>query len=177
METIEGCCELWLCNSLLLYREITVGVKIVFIGQEYFRDKAGFVEMLNPGDIVKQSSRLYLAMDTMYNGNAFFVPLRKSINLSIGRIGYPVPSSTRPNAGLDFRKALIVNCGMYSSCFTDIAISSSQMNKLVDDISIIEGLFTNYVKGYVKAVHKNRAHLDRLFKFSTLHNFHAELGL
>ena len=152
-------------------------VKIIFISQSYFEDNAGFAEMLNTGDVCKQSSRLYLAINTKFNCNSFYVPLRKSINLDMGRIGYYVPSSTRPEAGLDYRKALIVNDSRYVGSSASVAISSSQMTKITNDLPIIENSFIGYVKGYIKSFHKKREKIDRLYKFSTLHNFHVELGL
>lgn len=152
-------------------------VNIVFIKEQYFIDNASYVELLDPTDLVKQSSRCYLFISIYHNGNQFYVPLRQNIDLSIGGIGYPLPSSTRPNAGLDFRKALIVNDSNYIQSLPTITISSSQIGSLRANIATIESSFLNYVKGYVKSALKNRERVDRLYKFSTLHNFHAELGI
>jgi protein AbiQ len=149
----------------------------VFIKQGYFDKNKHFIEMLDPQDQAKQSSRCYLFVAIKHNGNNFYIPLRENINFSIGNIGYPIPSSTRPNAGLDFRKALIVNDPMYIQNLNQVSISSSQMKKISNDIGAIEKQFSRYVLGYVQAALKGREKIDRLYKFSTLHNFHLELGI
>jgi len=150
---------------------------IVFVKEQYFKDNAGFVELLDPGDLIKQSTRCYLFIGIQYAGNQFYVPIRKNIDFRIGNIGYPLPSSTRPNAGLDFRKTLIINDGSYIQPLSKVDISSSQMNKLSADIAKIEALFINYVEGYISAALKGREKIDRFYIFSTLHNFHNELGI
>ena len=71
---------------------------IVFIKEQYFQDHSAYIEMLDPNDLIKQSTRCYLFVNIQYLGNQFYVPLRKNIDLRIGNIGYPLPSSTRPNA-------------------------------------------------------------------------------
>lgn len=150
---------------------------IVFIRPNYFKHKSNYLEMLNPNNLAKQSSRFYLSIETMYNGCSFFVPLRRNIDLTIGCIGYPVPSSTKPHAGLDYRKALVINDDKYINHLETCGISSSQMNKMFIEKHMIERSFIKYVERYVKAARKNRENIDKLFKYSTLHNFHAELGL
>lgn len=150
---------------------------VVFIKEQYFTDNSSFVEMLDPNDLIKQSARCYLYIGIQYLGNKFYVPFRKNIDFRIGKIGYPLPSSTRPNAGLDFRKALIVNNDSYIQQLSTIDISSSQMNKLSSDINTIETSFIGYVNGYIKAALKRREKIDKLYRFSTLHNFHNALGI
>ncbi|MDR2168092.1 MAG: hypothetical protein LBE35_09635 [Clostridiales bacterium] len=149
----------------------------VFIKEEYFAKNRDFIEMLDPYDVKKQSSRCYLFVEIRHNGNNFFVPLRESVDFRIGNIGYPVQSSTRPNAGLDFRKTLIVNNSEYIQELEQVMISSSQMRKIVRDFAAIRRLFAHYISGYVRAALKGREKIDRLYKFSTLHNFHKELGV
>ncbi|MDR2599956.1 MAG: hypothetical protein LBC73_06735 [Oscillospiraceae bacterium] len=150
---------------------------IVFVKEQYFIDNSAFVEMLDPNDLIKQSTRCYIFISLKYKGNQFYIPLRQHIDLTIGNIGYSLPSSTRPNAGLDFRKALIINNDLYILPLTVVEIASSQMKKITNDIMTIEALFIKYVDGYVKTAVKKRENIDRLYKFSTLHNFHKELGI
>jgi len=150
---------------------------IVLITHEYFSDKENFVEMLDFGDRLKQSTRCYFSVATTYNGNSLFVPLRSVIDLSVGKMGYPLPSSSRPKAGLDFRKILIVNNVEHISILQHPNISSSQMTKLVGEVMRIESRAVDYVSGYVKSAKKRREKIDSKYRFSTLHNFHKELGI
>ena len=48
-----------------------MAAKIVFITESYFVKNAGFVEMLNMGDVVKQSTRLYLAINSNTTASLF----------------------------------------------------------------------------------------------------------
>jgi protein AbiQ len=149
----------------------------LLIPGKYFRDKRDFVEMLDSGDVNKQSSRSYLRVSAEHNGFVFFVPLRKKINFCDKRMGYSLPSETRADAGLDFRKALIVNENEYFLSPKQGRVSPLQTKKIESERARIEYLFFNYVNGYVKAARKKREKIDTLYKFSTLHNFHAELGV
>jgi len=149
----------------------------VFISKAYFSERQKFVEMLDVNNLEKQSTRFYLYINIEINGNSFYIPLRKHVDIRMGNIGYAVPSSTKPFAGLDFRKALIVNDKTYIEAPQHVNVASSQMKNILNNMPKIEKLFNQYVNGYCKAARKKRATLDRLYKFSTLHNFHEELGI
>jgi len=150
-------------------------VDIVFILAQYFIDNSDFVELLDTNNTQKQSSRFHLFINVNYNGNQFYIPLRS--NVKHGNSGFSVPSSTRSNAGLDYRKALIVNDSKYIQRPSIVKIPSSQINHIQSNITAIAKGFSSYVSGYIKSANKNREHLDSKYKFSTLHNFHKELGV
>ena len=136
------------------------------------------IEMLDPEDIIKNTQRKYIFLSVKYDGNTIFVPLRSVLpNLSNALIGFPVPSTERPNAGLDYRKALIINDLDYILMPTENTIPSSQQKILDANYETIEAQVIQYIKGYKKAALKNRHHKDCKFKFSTLHNFHKELNI
>ena len=85
---------------------------LCFIKESYFIDHAYFVKMLDSGNTNKQSQRTHLCLKFTYNSNTFYIPLRNNLGPEIrkyGRIGHSLPSPSRPNAGLDFRHALVIN--------------------------------------------------------------------
>lgn len=149
--------------------------RLALILPEYFATTANYIEMLDPGNVKKQSARLYLYVDMRHH--ACYVPLRKRIDLTIGNIGYPVPSSTKPQAGLDFRKVLIIDNPNYIKRLHRPDLSANQTKTMITEYVAIKTAFGRYVSGYIKAVNKGREGLDRLYKYSTLHNFHEALGL
>ena len=149
--------------------------EIVFILEQYFIDNSNFIELLDTNNIQKQSSRFHIFVSTSYKENQFFIPLRS--NIKHGSMGFSAPSSTRPNAGLDYRKALIVNDDKYIHRPNVVKIPSSQRNHIQANIVAINNGFSNYVNGYIKSANKKREHIDSKYKFSTLHNFHKELGI
>lgn len=148
----------------------------VFIKEEYFKEKSDFVEMLDPYDKQKQTSRHYLYISVKYKGNNILVPLRRNVGKN-RKMFYPVPSQTRPNAGLDYRKILIVNKPEYIEIPSVQRLAESQRKLISDNYDKIERAVIKYIDGYIKSANKNREYKDYEYIFSTLHNFHAELGI
>lgn len=152
---------------------------LCFIKESYFIEHAYFVKMLDSGNTNKQSQRTHLCLKFTYNSNTFYIPLRNNLGPEIrkyGRIGHSLPSPSRPNAGLDFRYALVINSLDYIEPQTIQKIPNSQYNKLQDDISDIEKEFKTYLMGFIKAIKKNRIHREPLFRESSLINFVSELN-
>lgn len=148
----------------------------VFIKEDFFKENSGFEEMLDPFDLEKQTARQYLYVNVKYNGNNILVPLRRNIGKS-PKLYYPVPSKTRPNAGLDYRKMLIVNNEDYIEIPSGQRLAESQTKIISDNYDTIEKAVIKYIDGYIKSANKNREHRDFDYSFSTLHNFHKELGI
>lgn len=148
----------------------------VFVKEKYFKENMSFVEMLDPYDLKKQTSRQYLYVTVKYMGNNILVPLRRNTGKNL-KIFYPVPSQTRPNAGLDYRKMLIVNNMEYIEIPSSQRLADSQKKIISDNYETIEKAVIKYIDGYIKSANKNREHKDFEYSFSTLHNFHAELGI
>lgn len=153
--------------------------KVVFVKEEYFNKNSILEEMLDPNDIVKQTKRQYLFLEIQYKDNNILIPLRSNLpsDRSIGDIGYPVPSGERPNAGLDFRKTLIVNELSYIEIPESPRIPRSQQQIIEQNYSAIKNKVIQYIEGYIRSALKNRQRRDKKYKFSTLHNFHDELGI
>lgn len=159
--------------------EVNMICNIVFIKGKFFENNLNFVEMLDPYDRKKQSERNYIYLNIKYDGNNIFVPLRSNVNTNTpyGKIGFPVPSDKRPKAGLDFRKILIINDSSYIEYQSEPKIPNSQRSIITDNYDKIETMVIKYIKGYIKSALKNREFRDKLYIFSTLHNFHKELKI
>lgn len=148
----------------------------VFIKEKYFKENKNFVEMLDPYDMQKQTSRQYLYIAVKYKENNILVPLRRNAGKNL-KMFYPVPSHSRPNAGLDYRKMLIVNNLGYIETPSSQRLADSQKKIINDNYDTIEKAVIRYIEGYIKSANKNREHKDYEYSFSTLHNFHTELGI
>lgn len=155
------------------------GYEIVLINEEYFLEHSDFVEMLDPNNIKKQTDRCYVFICFKYIGNNVLVPFRTHIpNIEkIGRVAYKLPSSKRPNAGLDYRKVLIVNDDRYISHQECIRLPKSQTSVIKNNYVKIESEVIKYIEGYIKSAKKGREYKDKKYKYSTLHNFHDELRI
>jgi len=93
------------------------------------------------------------------------------------KAGYPVPSGTRKNAGLDFRKLLIITDLKHVTIQNKVEIPAIQKNKIYEEFDKISARLNSYVQTYVKEVNRKRAKDNFLYKFSTLKNYHKELGI
>lgn len=153
--------------------------KCVFIYKRYFEENKHFIEMLDQDNSLKQANRKYIFLEFKYRGNNLLVPLRSVIpDISkLGQVGYRVSTEGKPNAGLDYRKVLIVNDESYIEEQEYIKIPKSQLKIIEKNYSSIEKQVIAYVDGYIKSVKKNRHLQDRKFCYSTLHNFHEDLKI
>ena len=151
-----------------------------FIKSEYFRKHEGFINMLDSGNISKQSRRTYLCVCVVIGNNNVYVPLRNNLGEPIrkfGKIGFSVPSQKRPNAGLDYRHSLIINDDSYIEYPKSIRLPNSQTSVINANYSVISQEINIYVHKYIKVAKKHREHKEPLFRCSSLMNFHSELGI
>lgn len=157
--------------------------QIVFIKEQFFIDYPNLKRILDLDDSKKRTHRKYLFLKFQYKGNNLLVPLRKNLNplKKIGKryveIGYPVPSTLYPDAGLDFRNIMIINDNSYLEFAIQPKIPSSQHKILNNDLDIISQKVYRYVDGYIKSAIKNRVDREYKYRFSTLCNFHIELKI
>lgn len=152
--------------------------KLCYIKEEYFAERKHFVKMLDTGNTLKQSKRTHLCVEIELDYNKYYVPLRNNLGDEVrkfGRIGHSIPSESRANAGLDYRYALIVNDDKYIELQLEKKIPNSQIKRIKADYEQIKNEFEIYVRGFAKAVKKNRNEKEPLFKESSLVNFISEI--
>ncbi|TCK98773.1 hypothetical protein EDC19_1208 [Natranaerovirga hydrolytica] len=152
---------------------------VVFVKEGYFRNNKNFIEMLDHNKPQKQSRRHYVFLQVQYKNNNILIPLRSKLrtNKGVGVIGFPVPSEKLPDAGLDYRKMLIINDTSYIEKPKHTRIPKSQQKILQNNYHKIKEEVTAYIKGYIKSALKNREKKDKKYIFSSLHNYHQELGI
>ena len=154
--------------------------KLCYIKEEYFKNNANFVKMLDTGNTNKQSKRTHLCVLIEMSGNNFYIPLRNNLGAEIrkyGRIGHAVPSEKRKNAGLDYRYTLIVNDESYIELQTKKKIPEAQYRRIKNDYEKIQYEFGIYLNGFIKAACKRRNEKEPLYRESSLVNFMRELGV
>lgn len=136
--------------------------------------------MLDPNDTAKQSRRTYICIKIAVDNNIFYLPLRNNLGNDIrkfGRIGHAVPSQKRPNAGIDYRYALVINNDIYLEQCSEMRIPNAQSRKILQDYTVIQNEFSTYLRGYKKTILKNRLQYEPLYRETSLINFNSELGL
>lgn len=155
-----------------------MNITLCFIKELYFKENAHFIKMLDTGNTVKQSHRTHLCVQVLISNNIFYLPLRNNLGDDVrkfGRIGHAIPSLTRPNAGIDYRYALLINDSNYIDVPSQQRIPNSQYQKIILDYPIIQKEFEQYLNGFLKAARKKRIDKEPLFRESCLVNFLKEL--
>ncbi len=152
----------------------------VYIRKEYFEQHPDYVKMLDEGNPDKQSHRTHIFINFEYNENNFYIPLRNNLGEPIrpfGKIGYPVPSLSRPNAGLDYRHMIIVNDEKYIEYPKELHIPRSQSRVIDDNYKTIKKEASEYISGFIRAAKKNRIQSEPKYRESSLINFVSELNV
>lgn len=131
-----------------------------------------------------REKRVYVCIKIEWEGNTFLLPLRRVLpdsilynkNQKFKQTYYRVPSSTKPKAGLDFRKIIIAN-DPSTYRIEEAKIASSQKKIIHDNFEEINNMAIAYIKGFIKAAKKNRQKREPLYNRSALNNFLSELGI
>lgn len=129
-------------------------------------DKTG--EQWEPG-----KTRGYGVVVIELNGLRFGIPLRSHINPRNKHCFI-----TKERKGLDYSKAVLLPKDDYISS-VPFQIPQDEIQKIREDEHKIGKQFSKYVERYVKYVKTNpEASVLRIeYRFSTLVNYHAELGI
>jgi len=109
-------------------------------------------------------------------GKFLLVPLRTNLLIKARygiKTGFLVPKDSKPNAGLDYTKIVIVE-GSYIEGAERI-INNNQRRTISENINTIKEEVLKYLNGYVEYKNNNTNHF--LYQFCTLKYFHEELGL
>lgn len=162
-----------------VYRIMAITVNYVFIKSSYFQDHPNLVELIDPiTNTAKLSRRTHLHIELNYDGYTVYVPMRKFINLAkYGKIGFPLPSTSRPNAGLDYRKMLLINDRKYIQKLIHIKIARSQINTIEKNYTRIQKEVEGYIRGYINAYHSDCIDKSKKYRYATLKNFNHILDL
>ena len=156
-----------------------MGYRLCFIKESYFVKNAEYVKMLDTGNTSKQSRRTHLCVLLELDENRFYIPLRRNLGEEVrkfGRIGHSIPSAKREKAGLDYRYALLINDDSYIEVQNEQKIPDAQYLKIQNEYEIIKAEFAVYLRGFKKAMKKNRVEKEPLYRESSLINFKDELG-
>lgn len=147
-------------------------ITIKKLTQSFYFNNSHLKEALDIGTgNIKPRGYGIILVETM--GLTFGVPLRSNM---IPKYGFVVKKEANKYRGLDYRKAVLITDE------TDIGgtfnIPNEDFNKIIEKQNFIIKKFTKYVKRYV-ALHKQGKkplNLD-IYMYSTLQNYHKELGL
>ncbi len=125
-------------------------------------------------EIETKSNRPYMVLLIQIDDNIFAIPFRTNIR---HRYCYKFKNSNRPTdsvTGLDFTKAVIVNCSEYIG--EETTIDNKEYIELSNKYHFIIGKFKKYLDGYICYLNGNSTEFnDKKYKFTTLKYFQDAL--
>lgn len=155
----------------------------VKISDRYFEDNPNLKENLYN----KEERRIYIGVVVKLSDRLHAcIPFRtkEPNNYRVVEHGtFAIPSETKPKACLDLTKTLIINNEEYLSVLEKdrVAIPNVQKNRINENINEIDKMLKGYIKGYKKdckeKIRRPEKRVDPLYQFSTLQNYHKELGM
>jgi protein AbiQ len=155
-------------------------MKLKKLDSSFYSDNTHLVEILDclNGNWQTGKIRGYGVVVISINSLTFAIPLRSNIRHHAAYI--TVKSAIRgvKGKGLDFSKALLISKTSHVSNEL-FKISSSEFKSLKNKEVFITQKFEKYVDHYIKAVNASDQHIlqNDEYRFSTLINYHTELGL
>jgi protein AbiQ len=141
--------------------------RYVHLTSSFYQDFSWYKETM------KNPDRQYLHLVAQHRGHTFVIPFRSEINHR-----YCFKFSPNNNKGLDYSKAIIIQDMQKYAVPSAKPIPQYQHDLIVRKEATILRKFYKYVDDYCKAVQNNDTNvLNRIGKYSSLMNFHNELGI
>ncbi|MFC0170870.1 type III toxin-antitoxin system TenpIN family toxin [Pseudoduganella danionis] len=138
----------------------------------FFNENEHLVEVLDKdksGWNIQNKTRGYGILVVNINNLRFGIPLRSHIK-------HKDCYRTGDTKGLDYSKAVLLVRDEYISDDA-FMIPQNEFLKIKEHAHFIEQKFNKYILHYIEAVNKNDVNVLRAYRFSTLQNYHRELGL
>lgn len=121
----------------------------------------------------QKNSRIYMYLAIEYKDLFCLVPFETELFQGNTKGIYPIPSSKKKNAGLNFEKTIILqNQDLIEKIeIEDLRFPRSQKQKIIDDKIKIENQFNQYIEKYIKVCKKNRETREYAYRYTTLHEY------
>lgn len=145
--------------------------------EDFYIDNPNLLEALDGGWTQSAKVRGYGIVVISINSLVFGIPLRSHIR---HKQAFFTDITQGPECdgrkGLDFTKALLLSDDKYldSSSFK---VPVMEFDRIQDNHDHIVEKFTKYVQKYIRAIKKSDRFVLPLYQYSTLKNYHVELGL
>lgn len=91
---------------LIVLGDNMTDIQYCYITEQYYIYNPMLIKILDIGNPSKHNVRTHMCLNIQFNNNSVLIPLRKNLgepNRKFGKIGFSVPSQSKPKAGLDYR--------------------------------------------------------------------------
>lgn len=154
---------------------------IVKMSSEYFNQNGNLkINNKTVTEGLKKETRPYIEGTLIADkDNTYFIPFRTHINQRFAELYenaiLSLATPKNPNAGLDFTKMIIVD-NKVDLRVEKTGVDTEQFKLLVSKQPELWNKAENYVEGYKREI-MNGESLSPQYRYTTLQNFHHELGL
>lgn len=151
-------------------------MKILKLTQEFYDENIHLDHVMDKinGKWDETKTRGYGIVVLSYNGLEFGIPLRS--NFTNRKTNSCFETVKGGNKGLDYSKAVLLTKESHKSDEAFI-IPKEEYIRVQNKAHFIGRKFGQYVEKYMKGVRKQDQNILRHYQFSTLQNYHDELGL
>jgi len=150
------------------------------LDNSFFIDNYHLYDVLDCYDGVWDRSKVrgYGIVVISFDALTFAIPLRSNINHGASYITVKCMSGNSKGKGLDFSKALLITKQSYISNIS-YKIPHKEHKKIKNKSFYIMAQFEKYVSKYISAIQNSNQFIlnDIEYRFTTLSNYHNELGL
>ena len=155
-------------------------VQLKKLGPSFYTDNTHLIQSLDFINGAWQAGKIrgYGIVVVSINNLTFGIPLRSNIKHDACYVTVRSNIAGIKGKGLDFSKAVLLKKPSHISP-SPFRIPSDEFSKLKGKAAFITNKFEKYVERYVKAVGLNDGNIlnSDEFRFSTLINYHSELGI
>jgi protein AbiQ len=150
------------------------------LDQSFYTDNTHLTEVLDNfnGNWQNGKIRGYGVVIINLNGLTFAIPLRSNIKHHAAYITVKSSIQGVKGKGLDYSKAVLISQASYVSNSL-FKISPGEHKKLKNKEVFITNRFEKYVEHYIKAVQASDQNIlqSAEYRYTTLKNYHSELGV
>ncbi len=146
-------------------------IQLRTLTDQFYADNKGLQEALDGSNDGKVRGYGIVVIDL--NGLVFGIPLRSHLN---HKFGFVSERSEGVKKGLDYTKALLIKKEEYVSRAYKIPTPEFTPH-INDNKEKIQEDFNKFVNRYIEANVKKDENILRNYRYSTLKNYHKELGL
>lgn len=143
----------------------------------FYDENENLIQALDGGWSESAKVRGYGIVLVSIHSLVFGIPLRSHIKHKQAFFTDVTQDPTlEARKGLDFSKAVLIGDSRYLDT-SSFKIPVKEFDRIQDNHQHIVEKFTKYINKYIKAVKKSDRFVLPIYRFSTLQNYHVELGL
>lgn len=155
-------------------------MEIVKLDKTFYNDNNNLIEALDhvQGNWIENKTRGFGLVIININNLTFAIPLRSNIKNKASFITKKNHIANSLGKGLDYSKALLITNPSYILSKEPFLIPNDEYISITSKENYIIKSFEKYVSKYISAVKNNNTHIlsSKIYRFTTLKNYHKELG-